>query len=372
MKKPRRSSSKQAKTKLAGIWTKSRLKYRGLKLWQKILAWFGAVIVIIAFLFGLSALIDTLLPPINNPQYGVSFSVEYAQELGVNWQNNLLALMDQLHIKRYRFMSYWETVEPKPGVYDFSQLDWQMAQADKHGDSVSLSIGLRQPRWPECHQPAWAQDLYNSDNSQWQADLFQYITATVEHYKGNPALQSWQLENEALNTWFGDCTDHDRSRIVQEFDLIKKLDPNHPVYMSLSDETGMPVGQPVPDKYGFSEYRIVWNDKTPIHFYITYPTPAWYHILRAWIIELVHHRGSFVHELQMEPWGPKATEYMTVKQQDQSMSPQQMEKNLLFARKTRLNPLYMWGGEWWYYRLTVMHDPGPWNVIKSEIQKYPN
>jgi len=347
-------------------------RYKRLRLWHKIVVTLAALVIFVILLFYASTLVDTLMPATNNPEFGVSFSTEYAQELGLNWKNCLLAIMNDLHIKRYRFMTYWEQVEPQPGVYNYSDVDWQMNQAVAHNYKVSLAIGLRQPRWPECHQPQWAAALQTSNPNLWQQDLLTYITNTVDRYKNNPALQSWQLENESQNTWFGDCIDHDRSRIIEEFNLIKKLDPNHPVYMSLSDETGIPIGQPTPDAYGFSIYRIVWNDKSPFHFYITYPTPLWFTRLRALYIRVFKHRPSFIHELQMEPWGPKSTEDLTTQQQYQSMSPAQMKTNLLFARKTGLTPIYMWGGEWWYYRLTIKHDPQPWNIIKQELIKFPN
>jgi len=327
--------------------------------------WLIYIFSILFIVVGFLTLLTVSFKEVKNPNYGVSFSIKAAQDLGVDWKANYLALLDDLHFKNLRLMSYWDNIEVEKGSYDFHDLDWQLDEAAKRGAKVSLSIGMRQPRWPECHKPAWYNDLTKQDQDR---ALFDYLKATIEHVKSHPAVESYQLENEAVNTWFGTCTkdDIDRDRLTREFNYVKQLDPNHPVWMSLSDQHGLPTGQPTPDKYGFSVYRIVWNDKTgPFKFYITYPTPIWYHRLRAWWIKTFKHRDIFIHELQVEPWGPKPTRDMTIAEQDRSMSPKQMEENISFARRIGQPDIYMWGGEWWYWRKTNLHDNTPWETVRS-------
>ena len=29
---------------------------------------------------------------------------------------------------------------------------------------------------------------------------------------------------------------------------------------------------------------------------------------------------------------------------------------------------YLWGGEYWYYRMSVLHDPSLWNTARQEYQ----
>ncbi len=342
--------------------------------WHHLHSWQRWVIIILAVaisLFAISELSYYIWRPVK-PDYGITFSKKYAEELGNDWKENYNAILDDLGAKRLRLMSYWDLGEPSQGNYDFTDLDYQMDEAAKHGAKVSLAIGLRQPRWPECHQPEWAKQL-GENSPQWQQALDDYITAVQNRYKDNPALESYQLENEAKNAWFGECNGAaSDDRLNHEFELAKKNDPNHPVYMSLSDQHGFPAGTPVPDKYGFSVYRIVWNDKGPFNFYLTYPTQIWYHKLRALLINIIKDRDVFIHELQIEPWGPKATKDLSIEEQDRSMSNDQILKNLVFARKIGKDEIYLWGSEWWYWRKTHFNDPGPWNTIKNEIQKYSN
>lgn len=114
-------------------------------------------------------------------------------------------------------------------------------------------------------------------------------------------------------------------------------------------------------------YRIVWNDKTgPFKFYVTYPTPVWWHHrLRAIWIETFKKRDIFIHELQIEPWGPAATVDLPLEEQNRSMSEKQIKENVAFARRIGKPDIYTWGGEWWYWRKTTFNDPSIWQIVKE-------
>jgi beta-galactosidase GanA len=327
------------------------------------------VALFLAILLSVHTTVESMWVPLKNPLYGVSFSYKYANELGNDWQANYIALLDDLQIRNFRLMSYWDLHETERGKFDFSVLDWQMDEAAKRGAKVSLSMGLRQPRWPECHEPSWAEAM-QEESTEWRQALYAYIEVVTLRYKDHPALQSYQLENEAVNNWFGTCSGAaPRDRLFEEYALIKKLDPNTPLWMSLSDQHGFPVRVPNPDAYGFSVYRTVWNDKGPINFYLTYPTPIWYHRIRKLLVEHIHNRKVFIHELQIEPWAPTATKNATVEEQEKSMDAEQIKENFDFARKIGAPEIYTWGGEWWYWRKTQFNDPGPWEIVRSEFAK---
>jgi hypothetical protein len=320
---------------------------------------FAAVMLLIGFLNTFVFL------PVKNPNLGVSFSRERSEEFGLDWKANFAALLDDMQLKHFRLMSYWSSHEKIRGQFDFADLDWQVSEAAKRGAKVDIVLGLRQPRWPECWEPDWAPQLSGND---WKQAMYAYIEVVVDRYKNNPAVQNWQLENEAVNNWFGTCGAPDRERLNEEFALVKKLDPTHPIRMSLSDQHGLPLNEPVPDQYGFSVYRTVWNTFSPAHFYIVYPTPIWYHRLRAAAIDWIQHKPIFIHELQMEPWGPTDTKELTIKEQDQSMSAKQIHKSMKFARRIGASDIDMWGGEWWYWRKIHWSDPSIWNAVKQEVQ----
>ena len=304
-------------------------------------------------------------PPIANPNYGVSFSPKRARELGLDPRANLTALLDDMGIRNFRLMSYWDEYEKDRGKFDFSELDWEMDAVAKRGGTVTLSIGLRQPRWPECHEPNWAYDL---KGNAWKQALYAYMEVVAKRYEKYPALISWQLENEAVNNWFGTCDPPDVQRLNEEFNLLKTW-TKKPVWMSLSDQHGYPINPPEPDRFGFSVYRWVYNEKIPPikNNYVIYPTPIWYHRLRSVIIQLYTGRGIFIHELQVEPWGPQDTRNLSVDEQNKTMSLQQIHDNIYFAREIGEKDIYLWGGEWWYWR-KVNGDPSVWNKVKYELE----
>lgn len=324
--------------------------------WAGIIALFisGALLVIIAA--------HAFFQPVKNPIYGVSFSEKYARELGTDPHKNYLALLDDLKFKKVRLMSYWNEHEKVRGHYDFSTLDWYINEAKKRNVSVSLAIGLRQPRWPECHEPAWAKKL---SGGEWKQALYKYLETTVTHYENNSAVTSWQLENEAANWAFmGECSDIDHTRLSEELDLVKQHS-NKPVRMNLSDQHGLPLRVPKPDEYGFSVYRTVWF--APLKNYVTYPTPLFYHKMRASTLKLFFNRDFYIHELQLEPWGPKATKDLSYEEQKKSMDAKQIHKNIAFARQLNASEIDTWGGEWWYWRKEKFQDSSAWEAVREEV-----
>ena len=64
--------------------------------------------------------------------WGVTFSQPYTQnELGLNWQETYLAILDDLKVDHIRLSAYWNTIEKKQSEYDFADLDWQVNEASK-------------------------------------------------------------------------------------------------------------------------------------------------------------------------------------------------------------------------------------------------
>src|SRR3990167_7300395 len=142
--------------------------------------------------------------------YGVTFVPDYARYYDLDPREVLNALIHDLRLKQIRLVSYWDDIESSPGNYDFTELDWQFAMAKTAGVKVSLAIGLRQPRWPECHIPSWAEI---KSKPEWVANLKTFMTKVIERYKDNSVLDSYQLENEFFLKVFGLCTDFDRKRL---------------------------------------------------------------------------------------------------------------------------------------------------------------
>lgn len=262
--------------------------------------------------------------------------------MGIDARDCLRWLLDQ-GWRRFRLMSYWNEHEKEQGTYDFTELDWQIRMIEQAGGVVTLCLGVKQPRWPEYHWPTWSHALSGEARA---GALLDYIDATVQHVRQHDCIVSYQLENEALLSNFGEFIDIDNDRLKREHEHIQLLDPERPVCMSTSNGWGIPLIGPIPDMVGFSIYTVMYKNG---RYNETIQRP-WLHRLRKNLIWLIWRKPVFIHELQCEPWGPKAIWEMSEAEQDKSMDLARLQKNIAWAKKIGAYPIDLWGAEWWYWR----------------------
>ncbi len=300
--------------------------------------------------------------------YGVSFVPDYAASLGLNPKQTMQALLN-IGVRQFRLTSYWSDIEPTPNQYDFSQLDWEFALANAYHAKIILVVGLRQPRWPECHPPDWINTKDKISN--WEPQLLSFMRRVIDRYKNNPALEAWQLENEYFLKGFGQCNNFSRSRLIQEDKLLSSLDSKHTIIISRSNNAiGIPINKPAGDIYGISIYKRVW-DANVTHRYLEYPYPAWYYAFLAELQEIYQGRNMIIAELQAEAWpadGQPITK-TSLAEQNQSLDATRLRHRFAFARSTGMKDALLWGAEYWYYRKQILHDPSLWNVAKQEFAK---
>ncbi len=342
--------------------------YRHLRRWHKFLVWLTVtVLVIIGGMYGIARwyIASQASKPL---VLGTSFIPAYAESFGLDPQDTMQAMIDDLGVRHFRLVSYWDQLEPSAGQYNFSLLDWQFAKAEKAGAKITLSIGLRQPRWPECHMPAWAQ---NEPQSIWQPQLEAFMTQVVNRYKSSPALDSYQVENEYFLKGFGICTNFDRSRLVAEYNLVKRNDPAHKAIVARSNNAlGWPAGEPTPDEYGISIYRRVW-DAGVTHRYLTYPYPAWFYAFTAGWEQIMTGRNLMIHELQAETWPPnyQSIQNTSLAEQNKSFNAGMFADRVQYGKNTGMREIYLWGSEYWYYRLVKLHDPSLWDAARQSFSQ---
>ncbi|MFH1226031.1 MAG: hypothetical protein V1684_01965, partial [bacterium] len=166
------------------------------------------------------------------PIYGVTFSQVAAQELKLEGRETLLAILDDLRPAKLRLAVYWNQIEGQPDEFTWSYLDWQINEAKKRGIPVTLVIGRRVPRWPECHDPGWLKNLSLAEQ---QAETLDWLKTTVKRYQNNPTIERWQLENEPLLSLFGVCPKPDKEFLKKEITQVKSLD-KRPIMITDSGE----------------------------------------------------------------------------------------------------------------------------------------
>lgn len=59
-------------------------------------------------------------------------------------------------------------------------------EASARDARLIITLGRRQPRWPECHTPAWNNKKTFEES---EASIKKLIEATVNRYKDNKALR---------------------------------------------------------------------------------------------------------------------------------------------------------------------------------------
>lgn len=273
--------------------------------------------------------------------FGATFSKTYAEGLGLDWKAAYIASLDDLGVKRYRIPVYWTDLERIRGRFDYSVVDWQVQEAAKRGATVVLAIGRKVPRWPECHVPEWTKRLSEDEV---RAEVIEMLRAVVTHFKDDPTVVVWQVENEPLFQ-FGECPEPDRKFLQREVATVRSID-DRPIMITESGELSTWVNVAgITDILGISTYREVW---TRYIGYFYWPISPKYYTQRARAILPLVDR-IIVSELQAEPWAPGAIQDISVAQQLQAMNPTKLAENIAFVRRIGFSEAYLWGIEWWYW-----------------------
>lgn len=364
-RKQRQSAKKQTKLPSFASVVSSAKSWWNKKLLNKVIAVVLALLILmVGSMYGIAQwyIAKHADEPLN---IGATFIPRYARYFDLNDKETLRAMIDDLEIKRFRLVSYWDSIEHEQGKYDFSELDWQFDMIEEAGGTVSLSIGLRQPRWPECHMPDWAR--YKAE-SEWTLDLKKFMGEVVKRYKDRPSLVSYQLENEYFLEVFGICPNFKRERLVDEFNFVKTIDSSKPLIVTRSNNAtpSWPIGEPRSDINGASIYKRVW-DKNVTKRYFEYPFPSWFYAFLAGGAELTTGRNTFIHEMQTEAWPSISLKDASIEEQDKSMPANKLRQRIDYGVATGMRTIDLWGVEWWYWRKVKLNDPSLWDEGKKAI-----
>lgn len=287
-----------------------------------------------------------------NPQvnFGVTYSPRYAQSIGLDPQKTYLEILDELKVKNLRLPVYWDLVETQASKFDFSQIDFYLAQAQKRGVEVILVLGYKQPRWPECFLPGWIDNIPPSNR---RARLLNLIASEVKYLRRYQNIKIWQVENEPFLHFFGSCKKEyqvDFDFLKEEITLVKSLD-SRPVLVTDSGELSLwfdSLG--LSDIFGTTLYRKV---QSSIFGLVSYPLPPLHYQLKDTLVRgLLNHPGkSIISELQAEPWAinPRPVTDEPITTQLKLMSTKDLSGNVNYAKEVGFSEVYLWGVEWWYW-----------------------
>lgn len=298
----------------------------------------------------------------SNAKLGVTFSMRYASDIGLDWRAAYVATLDDLGAKKIRIPAYWDLVEPQDGKYDFADLDWQIEEAEKRNAEIILAVGQKVPRWPECFVP----EYLKNDDTKRKEKLVEFVHVVVERYKNAKAVKYWQIENEPFLK-FGVCPDLDATLLDREIAEARKTDPSRKIIVTDSGELSLwAQAASRADIFGTTMYRTIYSAK---YGFYTYPIGPRFFQFKYWMNKFfVGQDNAIVIELQAEPWIAGWTTNQPLEKQFESMNVSKLQENVTFAKQVGFPEIYLWGVEWWYWLKIHQNHPELWDTAKTLFQ----
>ena len=329
------------------------------------------LVFLIIFLFFIFFFFVGKTIPAEKIIFGINFSQKQAFYFGLDWKEVYLALLDNLKVKNIKLATYWDLIENKKDEFNFEDLDWQIEEAEKKNLKILLVLGMKSPRWPECHLPDWAKNLKKEEQ---QKEILELIEAIVLRYKDSPAIKTWQIENEPFFP-FGQCPWVDKNFLKKEIKLVKSLDKRSVLISDSGEGSFWIQAAKYGDLIGTTMYKRVYFYPNPIYrffpkfprigFYIHYLFPPTFYYRKAKLIDFLFKKEVICIELQAEPWGPKLIWDLPLTEQEKTMNLEKFKYNIEFAKKTGISKFYLWGGEWWYWLKEKQNRPEIWEEAKK-------
>ena len=314
------------------------------------------IIFFVAFLFSRG-----IIFPRHSLEYGLTFSVKQARDLGFDPQEVFLAMLDDLQVKKLRLSAYWDEIQPDELTSDFSDLDWQINEAAQRNVEIILAVGGRLPRWPECHFPEWVKGLEAEERK--NATMI-YIEKVIARYQDVSAIKYWQVENEPFLSHFGECPEPDADFLDEEIALVRSMD-KRPIIVTDSGELSLwvPAAKRA-DIFGTTMYRDTYSEV--LKHYVHYPLePGFFRFKKNITRWFANPQKWVVIELQAEPWGPRPFQDLSKQERERTMSLPKLKDMIEFSSQTGFQEFYLWGVEWWYWEKETKNNDSLWEYSKT-------
>jgi len=322
---------------------------------------------------------------------GTTFSAKQCRYLRVNAKETFKEIL-KTKFDLIRLSAYWDELEPQEDVYDFSSLDWQIAQTKSKQIPIVLTVGMKAPRWPEYFIPPWVLRRLRlrkgadvSQNAYLRQHTLRFIETVVRRYRDEEAIHYWQVENEPLDRtgpgywWSGPAF------LKQEVQLVRRLDTRgRPIiitavtypnpflrwfmYLFMRHDT-IDEAFGLGDILGVNVYPVVghrWFLKKS--YYWTSPEER-----KAYLASILKRptRGKkpvWVTELQAEPWEPDQLVY-TGREPPPTGNPALVQRSVQELRALGINTILLWGAEYWQFRTAHRRDAHWWDAVHMLLQQ---
>ena len=297
--------------------------------------------------------------PAEKMAWGVNFSQKHASALGLDWRETYSAILDDLGARHIRIASHWDLIEKEPGSFDFSDLDWQIDTAATRNAKIILAVGMKTPRWPECHLPGWTE---NKDLAWVESRTANYVRAVMERYRSNLNIVAWQIENEPF-FYFGECPPLDPEFFEKEVALARQIDPDRKIMVTDSGEfSSWFKAASLGDVVGTTLYREAYFHR--LKTFLAYPLTPTFYRRKTQLVDWFYGKKVVPVEVQAEPWF-QSYPLGVPGQKNQDFTLDKFKNNLEYVRRTGFDEAYLWGAEWWYYQKVKADNSSFWQEART-------
>jgi len=325
---------------------------------------------------------------------GTTFSQKQAEYLSQNWEKVYLEVLDA-GFKVIRLGAYWNEIEKTEGNYDFTILDWQIAEAKKRKIPVLLTVGMKAPRWPEYFIPEWVLEKerpsFGKNVAKYpyvREKVLLFVKKVVTHYRNERAVKYWQAENEPFDRAGPQYWWIDKKLLKDEIEVIRKIDtnkrpivinvatyPNNALYFIArfsAPTTPITDALSLCDILGLNIYPTVGQKFFGLKFYFwTHPWERMNYFRR--VVKKAKKNGKriWVTELQAEPWEPGELVH-TDEKGPVTTWPEMMETALHEILLLGIDTVLLWGCEYWIYRKASFRDKSWWDKARGILKNTPS
>jgi hypothetical protein len=322
--------------------------------------------------------------PRGDTRLGISFRPLQAEGLGLEPRATLAALLDHPY-QVVRLAALWNRMEPAPGAFDPSHLDWQVESAERAGKQVIVAVGaVKNFGYPEFfvprrHLPKPLREgslVGEQSHPELLAAALEFVRRVVERYATHDSVVAWQVEHEAVDPLGVEHSWRLSTGFVRrEMAEVRRLDPKRPILLNGFLPMSMPVGaqqwwrtRDQGDSLALAEAaaEIVGIDFYPCHAlgalggftaYMNAGEHAWPDRARG-VVERSAAAGRrlMISEGQAEPWESVTTPPSPGGRAMASCPPERVIENynrcMVLARESGgvLDAYLFWGAEYWLLR----------------------
>lgn len=188
--------------------------------------------------------------PAGQTLLGISFRPRQAEAFGLDPRESLDALLGY-PFAVVRLSAYWNRIEPEAGLCDTTELDWQLAAAERAGKKIIVCLGpVKSFGYPEYFVPDHRLAAPLPEGSLITPAThpgllsagIAHATRLVKRYSDSPAIVAWQVEHEAVDPLGVEHSWRLSADFVgEEVAAVRAADPDRPIMMNGFLPTSTPV-----------------------------------------------------------------------------------------------------------------------------------